>query len=278
MNTEQLTTILETLKSAAGNAVWEQSIALLCSGSSAAASAAEHRTTAKTTKTTKTKGGAEAEQKPKRVLTEEHKAKMQAGRLAAKAAAAAAKAEVAEHEGIMATLTAVEPLLAGGSTAEPKRRGPKKLEEMTPEQRAAHDAKKAARKAAKAVSAAAAEAAPAEPAATAEPEVSTAAEAEAAAEKKRRGPKKLEEMSAEERAAHEAKKAARKAAKAAAAAAAPAPAAAELPDGEAIVVAGKTYIRLADGRCYEPGDSEEELGAFAGVMRGKVLDTTASEE
>ena len=46
---------------------------------------------------------------------------------------------------------------------------------------------------------------------------------------------------------------------------------------EEIKVAGKTYIRLADGRCYEPGAIEGELGAWAGLFKNGVLDTTVSE-
>jgi len=46
---------------------------------------------------------------------------------------------------------------------------------------------------------------------------------------------------------------------------------------EEIQVAGKTYIRLSDGRCYEPGAIEGELGAWAGLFKNGVLDTTAVE-
>jgi hypothetical protein len=44
-----------------------------------------------------------------------------------------------------------------------------------------------------------------------------------------------------------------------------------------IEVAGKIYVRLADGRCYERGDNEGELGCWAGMFKDGVLDTTVSE-
>jgi hypothetical protein len=78
---------------------------------------------------------------------------------------------------------------------EQKRRGPKKLVDMTEEERAVHDAKKAARKAEKAVKEA------------------ESTDEEEPKEQKRRGPKKLADMTEEERAAHEAKKTAKKAVK-----------------------------------------------------------------
>ena len=82
------------------------------------------------------------------------------------------------------------------SDEEPKkRRGPKKLVDMTAEERAAHDAKKAARKAEKAAKEA------------------ESTDDEEPKEEKKRGPKKLVDMTEEERAAHDAKKAAKKAAK-----------------------------------------------------------------
>jgi len=237
--------------------VWNQSIALLCS-------AVAEVPSAEATEATEKRRG------PKKLaeMTAEQRAAhdaRKAERKAKKEAAAAAAAQApAEAEAPAAAEVPAE--------AEPaKRRGPKKLAEMTAEERAAHDAKKAERAAAKAVSAAVED--PSATSAVAE----KAAPAEAAA--KRRGPKKLTEMTAEERAVHDAKKAERAAAKKAPPAAAAAPAAAaEVPEGEPVVVAGKTYIRLADGRCYEPGDNEEELGAFAGVMRKGILDITAKED
>jgi hypothetical protein len=64
----------------------------------------------------------------------------------------------------------VEPVAAAAAPAPVKKRGgPKKLSEMTPEERAAHDAKVAARKAKLAAEAAAAPAAPAAPLAVVEP-------------------------------------------------------------------------------------------------------------
>jgi len=44
-----------------------------------------------------------------------------------------------------------------------------------------------------------------------------------------------------------------------------------------IEVAGKTYILLADGACYEPSEIEGELGAWVGLFKNGVLDTTAQE-
>ena len=94
-----------------------------------------------------------ADEKPKKVLSEEQKAKMKAGREAAKAKKeaekAAAPAPVAE---------APAPAEDGNAsdTSSQKRRGPKKLSEMSAEERAAHDKKVAERKAAKAAAPAAA--------------------------------------------------------------------------------------------------------------------------
>ena len=59
-----------------------------------------------------------------------------------------------------------------------------------------------------------------------------------------------------------------------------APVVAEVAVAEAadmIEVAGKIYVRLADGRCYERGDNEGELGCWAGMFKDGVLDTTVSE-
>ena len=90
---------------------------------------------------------AEAE-KPKRVISDEQKAKMKAGREAALAkkaaekAAGGAPAEPAEK--------AAEPSPQSDSSG-PKKRGPKPLAEMTSEERAIHDAKVAERAAKKAM-------------------------------------------------------------------------------------------------------------------------------
>ncbi len=93
--------------------------------------------------------------KPKRVMTEEQKAKMKAGR-----EAAAAKKE-ADAARVVAVSTMAE-LMGHGEvpdeiavlTVAPdqklKKRGPKKLEDMTAEERAKHDANKAERQAKKA--------------------------------------------------------------------------------------------------------------------------------
>jgi len=103
---------------------------------------------------------AAAEEKPKKVLSEEQKAKMAAGRAAAaakKAAAAAAapSAAVAVAEPVAVAVPAPEADGNASDTSSQKRRGPKKLSEMSPEERVAHDKKVAERKAAKAAKAAA---------------------------------------------------------------------------------------------------------------------------
>ena len=100
-----------------------------------------------------------AEAKPKRVMTDEQKAKMKAGREAAKAKKDAEKeadaarvvavsmaAELMGHGEVPDDIAALAATPA--TKAELKKRGPKKLEDMTPEERAKHDAKKAADKAA----------------------------------------------------------------------------------------------------------------------------------
>jgi len=97
--------------------------------------------------------------KPKRVMTDEQKAKMKAGREAS-ANAKKAKKE-ADATRVVAVSTAAELMghgevpdeiaaltVALGTTL--KKRGPKKLEDMTPEERATHDSKKAERQAKKA--------------------------------------------------------------------------------------------------------------------------------
>ena len=156
MNAIQIKEQLKTIKDAVPAGMWEEALSLL---------AAE--------------GGA----KPKRVLTEEHKAKLKAGKAAAKATRDAAKA------------TATAPATA------PESEKPKRV--LSDE----HKAKLKAGKAAKA-----------------EREV-----------------KKAEPES----------------------------------DGE-IVIAGERYFRLADGRCYHPGD-EGVAGAWAGIFVDGVLDTTVAE-
>ncbi len=110
--------------------------------------------------------------KPKRVMTDEQKAKMKAGREAAKAKKAAALdqtvakieatveaevlAGVATKEAARVAVSMAAELMGHGEVPEEqpvqqvKKRGPKKLEAMTPEERAKHDAKKAERQAKKA--------------------------------------------------------------------------------------------------------------------------------
>ena len=82
--------------------------------------------------------GATIVSKPKRVLTPEHLAAMKAGREKKAAEKAAEKA---------AGKVSTEAASDSGSAS--KKRGAKKLEDMTPEERATHDAKIAARKAAR---------------------------------------------------------------------------------------------------------------------------------
>jgi hypothetical protein len=94
--------------------------------------------------------------KPKRVMTDEQKAKMKAGREAAKAKKEADAARVVAVS-MAAELVGhgeVPDEIAVLAVPEIKKRGPKKLEDMTPEERAKHDAKKAERKAKKASGAA----------------------------------------------------------------------------------------------------------------------------
>jgi hypothetical protein len=85
------------------------------------------------------KGETNVVSKPKKVLSPEHLAKMKAGREAKKALKDAEK-------------VATEAPVDGSSSdsgSSGKKRGPKKLADMTPEEKAAHEAKVAARKAAK---------------------------------------------------------------------------------------------------------------------------------
>lgn len=102
-----------------------------------------------------------ADAKPKRVMTDEQKAKMKAGRDAAKAkkeadaarvVAVSMAAELMGHGEVPDDIAALT--VAPEAKPELKKRGPKKLEDMTPEERAKHDAKKAERKAKKASGAA----------------------------------------------------------------------------------------------------------------------------
>lgn len=131
---------------------------------------------------------AATEEKPKKVLSEEQKAKMAAGRAAAaakKAAAAAAAPSAAVAEPVAVAAADAVPVAVpapeadgnASDTSSQKRRGPKKLNEMSPEERAAHDKKVAERKAAKATSVVAAA-----PAAAAVPLPASPAPAPAAAD------------------------------------------------------------------------------------------------
>jgi hypothetical protein len=99
-----------------------------------------------------------AAEKPKKVISEEQKAKMKAGREAAKARKAAAESAAvpaAEPAAESAAVPAAEPAMPetdgnASVSSSQKRRGPKKLSEMTPEELAAHKKKIAQRKTQKA--------------------------------------------------------------------------------------------------------------------------------
>jgi hypothetical protein len=199
MNTDQLFTILASIKSSVADSTWSAAVARLSEPES------------------------ESKTKPKRVLTEEHKAKMQAGRIAKKAE----KAENAEN-------------------AE-KAEKPKRV--LTEEHKAKMQAGRIAKKAEK---------------------------AEKAESEK---PEKPKRVLTEE---HKAKMQAGRIAKKALAVTIPPNPVVEAmsanPVTESIKVGGKSYIRLADGRCYEPSEIEGELGAWAGLFKDGVLDTTARED
>lgn len=91
------------------------------------------------------KGETNVVSKPKKVLSPEHLAKMKAGR----------EKKLAEKKAVNGAANGaanVEASVDGSSSdsgSAGKKRGPKKLADMTPEERAEHDAKVAARKAAK---------------------------------------------------------------------------------------------------------------------------------
>jgi hypothetical protein len=90
--------------------------------------------------------------KPKRVMSDEQKAKMKAGREAAAAAKKASAPEpMAEPVPIAEPVPVAEPVTVTEPEAKPdaKKRGPKKLTDMTPEELAIHEARKAERKAKK---------------------------------------------------------------------------------------------------------------------------------
>ncbi len=93
------------------------------------------------------------EVKAKRAMTDEQKVKMKAGREAAKAkkeADAARVVAVSTMAELMGHGEVPDDIAALAATPELKKRGPKKLEAMTSEERAKHDAKKAERQAKKA--------------------------------------------------------------------------------------------------------------------------------
>ena len=163
------------------------------------------------------------EVKPKRVLSPEHKAKMQAGRVAAKA-----KTEVP---------TDATPAEVAEAPVKPKR-------VLSPE----HIAKMQAGRVAAKAKVDAPEVAEAKPKRVLSPE--HIAKMQAGRKKKVDAPAVAEVAVAEVAVAEAA---------------------------DMIEVAGKIYVRLADGRCYERGDNEGELGCWAGMFKDGVLDTTVSE-
>jgi hypothetical protein len=88
--------------------------------------------------------------KPKKVISEEQKAKMKAGREAAAAAKKANKdAVIVLPEPVAVPAPEPEPVAVAAPAPEAKKRGPKKLTDMTPEELAIHEARKAERKAKK---------------------------------------------------------------------------------------------------------------------------------
>jgi hypothetical protein len=91
-----------------------------------------------------------AAEKPKKVISEEQKAKMKAGREAAKARKAAAESAAVPAAVPVAVPAMPESDGNASVSSSQKRRGPKKLSEMTPEELAAHKKKIAQRKTQKA--------------------------------------------------------------------------------------------------------------------------------
>ena len=92
-------------------------------------------------------------EKPKRVITEEQKAKMKAGReaaLAKKAADAVRVVAVSTMAELMGHGEVPNEIAVLAAKPELKKRGPKKLDAMTPEELTKHNAKKAERQAKKA--------------------------------------------------------------------------------------------------------------------------------
>jgi hypothetical protein len=207
MNANQLLAILNSIKVTVSDDTWTAAVKL-------SLSPADDKPAAKPA----AKPAKPADDKPKRVLTEEHKAKMQAGRVAKKAA----------KEGAASGEEAEKPV------AKPADDKPKRV--LTEEHKAKMQAGRIAKKAAK------------EGAASGE-------EADKPAAKPAEKPAAL--VIPPNRVAE---------------------AMSENPVTEEIKIAGKTYIRLADGRCYEPGTIDGELGAWAGLFKNGVLDTTAREE
>ena len=185
MNANQLKNILCSIKDEFGTEVWDAALALMTV-----------KVVAEAPK--KAKVAADGSEKPKRVLTAEHKAAMQAGRQKAKAAKEAQDSQELPGEKIVAEKPAV-------GSEKPKR-------VLTEEHKAKMQAGRIAKKAVKAE------------------------------------PVKAEPVVAE-----------------------------QFPVAEKIEVAGKTYILLADGACYEPSEIEGELGAWVGLFKNGVLDTTVQE-
>jgi hypothetical protein len=183
-----------------------------------------------------------ADAKPKRVLTEEHKAKMQAGRVAKKAAKAAESVESVE------SAKPVKAKKAAKVTEAEVAEKPKRV--LTEEHKAKMQAGRAAKKAAKAAEAA-------EP--VSEPVAATLSEK----------PKRV--LTEEHKAKMQAGRKAKKEAKAAE------PAVVEDVKEGMIEIAGVRYLRLADGRCYSVCSEDGEISEWAGMFKNGVLDTTVAE-
>jgi hypothetical protein len=302
MNADQLIPILKTLQSQAAPGVWDEALRSLSAPLATPAKAekaepsapdapakakktlsAEHlaklkagREAAKAAKAAEAEASAKrhlkfddepaaeaapaaapAEEKPKRKLSEEQKAKMKAGREAAKAAKAAAEpaapAEESGSEGEKAKRAPSAWALFSGRVAALVGEKGANLGLGAPPTVAAWLAEQSGVAASKDYAS-----------------VSDARLVELARTTSKDALKSWAE-------AKKAKTAAEKPAKPAKTAAA-AEADEVTADGHKILkFLGQTVICLADGRCYEPGAEEGELGKWAGLFKGGVLDATAAE-
>jgi hypothetical protein len=132
MNADQLIPILKTLQSQAAPGAFQEAIKSLSSIETPQKEAKKEETP-------------DAPVKSKKTLSPEHLEKLKAGREAAKAK----KAQEAEEKAKKHLIFDDEPAAEAATAAEPKKRGPKKLSEMTAEELEAHKAKVAERKAKK---------------------------------------------------------------------------------------------------------------------------------